>query len=103
MKRRIGSLWIRRIDLYPSVVLGNIEMKPAIENLTITEYLEYEAAKERQLWDNVRSKRSPTNYDEADFDSFHQNKSNTFNYPYSHNLPLPHPCSLPVQPYPKNY
>ncbi|GKB83172.1 hypothetical protein Tco_0950067 [Tanacetum coccineum] len=49
-------------------------MKPAIENLTITEYLEYEAAKERQLWDNVRSKRSPTNYDEADFDSFHQNK-----------------------------
>ncbi|GKC89224.1 hypothetical protein Tco_1149873, partial [Tanacetum coccineum] len=30
--------------------------------------------KERKLWDNVRSRRSPTNYDEADFDSFHRNK-----------------------------
>nr|GEU83093.1 RNA-directed DNA polymerase, eukaryota [Tanacetum cinerariifolium] len=55
-------------------------------------------AKERQLWDNVQSKRSPTNYDEADFDSFHW-----INCPYSHNLPPPHHSSLPVQPYPKNY
>ncbi|GJW66638.1 hypothetical protein Tco_0121062 [Tanacetum coccineum] len=26
-------------------------------------------------------------------------KINTFNYPYSHSLPPPHPCFLPVQPY----
>ncbi|GKB78705.1 hypothetical protein Tco_0945600, partial [Tanacetum coccineum] len=81
----------------------NMEMEPDIENITINEYIEYEAAKERQLWDNVRSKRSLTNYDKADFDSFHQNKSNTFIYPYSHNLSPPYPCSLHVQPYPKNY
>ncbi|GKD70885.1 hypothetical protein Tco_1324975 [Tanacetum coccineum] len=49
-------------------------MKPDIENMTMNEYWEYEAAKERQLWDNVRSRRSPTNYDEADFDSIHRNK-----------------------------
>ncbi|GJV83696.1 hypothetical protein Tco_1523594 [Tanacetum coccineum] len=49
-------------------------MEPDIKNLMLNEYLEYEAAKERQLWDNVRSRRSSTNYDEADVDSFHQNK-----------------------------
>ncbi|GKD71848.1 hypothetical protein Tco_1325938, partial [Tanacetum coccineum] len=81
----------------------NMEMEPDIENMTMNEYWEYEVVKERQLWDNVRSRRSPTNYDEADFDSFHRNKSSTFKYPYSHNLPPPHPCSLPIQPYPKNY
>nr|GEX04767.1 phytochrome B [Tanacetum cinerariifolium] len=78
-------------------------MEPDNKNMTINEYTEDEATKERKLWDNVRSKISLTNYDEADCDSFHQNKSNTFNYPYSHNLPPPHPCSLPVQPYPKNH
>nr|GEW49283.1 hypothetical protein [Tanacetum cinerariifolium] len=80
-----------------------MEIETDIETMTLNKYWEYEAKKERQLWDNIRSKRRPTNYDEADFDSFHQNKSSTFNYPYSHNLPPPHPCSLPVQPYPKNY
>ncbi|GJV37009.1 hypothetical protein Tco_1409486 [Tanacetum coccineum] len=83
--------------------LGSMEMKPDIENMTINEYLEYEAAKKRQLWDNVRFRRSLTNYDEADFNSFHQNKSSTFNYSYSLNLPPLHPYSLPVQTYPKNY
>ncbi|GJU15831.1 hypothetical protein Tco_1143797 [Tanacetum coccineum] len=77
---------------------GNIEMELDIENMTICEYLEYEAAKERRLWDDVRSRRSPTHYDETDFNSFHQNKSNTFYYPYSRYLHTP-----PVQPYPKNY
>ncbi|GKE89949.1 hypothetical protein Tco_1567424 [Tanacetum coccineum] len=43
--------------------------------MTLNEYLEYEAAKERKLWDNVRSRRSLTNYDDADVDSFHQNKT----------------------------
>ncbi|GJW89634.1 hypothetical protein Tco_0167187 [Tanacetum coccineum] len=75
-----------------------MEMKPDFKNMTICEYLEYEAAKGRRLWDDVRSRRSPTHYDETDFNSFHRNKSNTFYYPYSHYLPTP-----PVQPYPKNY
>ncbi|GJT61503.1 retrovirus-related pol polyprotein from transposon TNT 1-94, partial [Tanacetum coccineum] len=30
----------------------NMEMEPDIENMTISEYLEYEAAKERRLWDD---------------------------------------------------
>ncbi|GJS53308.1 hypothetical protein Tco_0626670 [Tanacetum coccineum] len=78
-------------------------MEPDTENMTISEYLEYKVAKERRLWDDVRSRRSPTKYKEADVDSYHQNKSKTFSYPYSHNLTPPHPYFLPVQPYPKNY
>ncbi|GKE44617.1 hypothetical protein Tco_1471901 [Tanacetum coccineum] len=49
-------------------------MEPDTENMTISEYLEYKAAKERRLWDDVRSRRSPTKYNEADVDSFHRNK-----------------------------
>ncbi|GJS61887.1 hypothetical protein Tco_0656671 [Tanacetum coccineum] len=49
-------------------------MEPDIENMTISEYPEYEAANKRRLWDDVRSRRSPINYNEADVDSFHQNK-----------------------------
>ncbi|GJX35135.1 hypothetical protein Tco_0246692, partial [Tanacetum coccineum] len=49
---------------------------PDIENMTISEYFEYEAAKERRLWDDVR--RSPANYNEADIDSFHRNKNDLF-------------------------
>ncbi|GKD81867.1 hypothetical protein Tco_1348706, partial [Tanacetum coccineum] len=75
-----------------------MEMDPDIKNMTLSEYLEYEAAKERQLWDDVRSRRSPTNDYETEFNSFHRNKSNTFYYLYSHYLPTP-----PIQPYPKNY
>ncbi|GKA71584.1 hypothetical protein Tco_0777723 [Tanacetum coccineum] len=82
---------------------GNMEMEPDIENMTISEYLEYKAAKERRLWDDVRSRRSPTKYNEANVDSFYQNKSKTFSYSYSHNLTPPHPYFLHVQPYPKNY
>ncbi|GJV51957.1 hypothetical protein Tco_1447698 [Tanacetum coccineum] len=78
-------------------------MKPDIKNMTMNEYLEYEAAKERQLWDDFRSRRSPTNYNEVDVDYFHWNRSKTFSYPYSHNLTPPYPCFLHVQPYPKNY
>ncbi|GKB17519.1 hypothetical protein Tco_0851442 [Tanacetum coccineum] len=57
-------------------LLRIMEIEPDIENMTLNGYLDYEAEKERRLWDNVRSRRSPTNYDEADVDSFHQNKSN---------------------------
>ncbi|GJW43677.1 hypothetical protein Tco_0072476 [Tanacetum coccineum] len=79
---------------------GNMKMKPDIENTTISEYLKYDATKERRLWDNVRSRRSPTNYNEADVDSFYSNKSKTFSYSYSYNLTPPHTCFLPIQPYP---
>ncbi|GJR87391.1 hypothetical protein Tco_0211402 [Tanacetum coccineum] len=84
-------------------LIRNMEMEPDIENMTISEYFEYEAVKEIRLWDDVRSSRSPTNYNEANVDSFHQNKSKNFSYPYSHNFTPPHPCFLPVQPYLKNY
>ncbi|GJV01797.1 putative reverse transcriptase domain-containing protein [Tanacetum coccineum] len=33
-------------------LLRNMEMEPDIENMTISKYLEYEAAKERRLWDD---------------------------------------------------
>nr|GEX32621.1 epidermal patterning factor 1 [Tanacetum cinerariifolium] len=39
-----------------------MEMEPDIENMTLNEYLEYEAMKERRLWDNVRSKSSLTSF-----------------------------------------
>ncbi|GJZ76057.1 hypothetical protein Tco_0640522 [Tanacetum coccineum] len=80
-----------------------METEPDTENMTISEYLEYKATKERRFWDDVRSRRSPSKYNEADVDSFHRNKSKTFSYPYAHNLTPLHPCFLPVQPYPKNY
>ncbi|GJT84535.1 hypothetical protein Tco_1066252 [Tanacetum coccineum] len=38
---------------------GNMEMEPDIENMTLDEYREYEAEKERRLWDNDRFKNSP--------------------------------------------
>ncbi|GJZ30915.1 hypothetical protein Tco_0575962 [Tanacetum coccineum] len=53
---------------------GNMEMESGIENMKISEYFEYEATTERRFWDDVRSRRSPTNYNEADVDSFHRNK-----------------------------
>ncbi|GJY56856.1 hypothetical protein Tco_0455971 [Tanacetum coccineum] len=93
----------RLLDKIPVSMTRNVKMEPDIENMTMNKYLEYEAAKERQLWDDVRSRRSPTNYNKADVDSFHRNKSKTFSYPYSHNLTPPHPCFLLVQPYLKNY
>ncbi|GKE87191.1 hypothetical protein Tco_1564666, partial [Tanacetum coccineum] len=37
-----------------------MEMEHDIDNMTINDYMEYEAEKERQLWRNVRSKISPT-------------------------------------------
>ncbi|GJS87748.1 hypothetical protein Tco_0770384 [Tanacetum coccineum] len=40
-------------------------MELDIKNMTLYEYLKYEAEKERQLWRNVQSKRSPTKYEEA--------------------------------------
>ncbi|GKB13775.1 hypothetical protein Tco_0847698 [Tanacetum coccineum] len=38
----------------------NMEMEPDIENMTMSEYLEYEVAKERRLWDDVPPRKSTT-------------------------------------------
>ncbi|GJT38136.1 hypothetical protein Tco_0938001 [Tanacetum coccineum] len=57
-----------------------MEMKPDIENITLNEYLEYEAEKERRSWWNVRSKSSPTRYEGADFNSFHRDKRVTLDF-----------------------
>ncbi|GJV09831.1 hypothetical protein Tco_1351372 [Tanacetum coccineum] len=51
-----------------------------IENMTLDEYRKYEAEKERRLWDDVRSKRSPTYYNEADVDYFHRNKNSIWEH-----------------------
>ncbi|GJQ89799.1 hypothetical protein Tco_0000938 [Tanacetum coccineum] len=46
--------------------------EPDIENMTLNEYLDYEAEKERRLWDNVQSRRNTTPpntpVDKKDFD-----------------------------------
>ncbi|GKA80678.1 reverse transcriptase domain-containing protein [Tanacetum coccineum] len=78
---------------------GIMEMEPDIENMTLNEYLKYEVEKERQFRMNVRSKRSPTKYEEADFDSFHWDKSSTFSYPYYNGLSPLHLYSQSTQPY----
>ncbi|GKA67952.1 hypothetical protein Tco_0767869 [Tanacetum coccineum] len=57
-----------------------MEMVPDIENMTLNEYLEYEAEKERRLRRNVRSKSSPTRYEGADFNSSHRDKSITLDF-----------------------
>ncbi|GJV73430.1 hypothetical protein Tco_1493425 [Tanacetum coccineum] len=40
-----------------------MEMEPGIKNMTLNEYLEYEAEKERQLWDNVEDGDDGDTYD----------------------------------------
>ncbi|GKF08484.1 hypothetical protein Tco_0042708 [Tanacetum coccineum] len=59
-----------------------MEMEPDIENMTLNEYLEYEAEKERRLWDNLRSKSSPTRYERADFNSSHCDGSISLDFPH---------------------
>ncbi|GJU88449.1 reverse transcriptase domain-containing protein, partial [Tanacetum coccineum] len=77
----------RNILLEPSFaaavnVVGIMEMEPNIENMTLNEYLEYEAEKERRLWDNLRSKSSPTRYERADFNSSHRDESISLDFPH---------------------
>ncbi|GJR91287.1 hypothetical protein Tco_0215298 [Tanacetum coccineum] len=62
--------------------VGFREEEPDIENMTPNEYLKYESEKKIRLWRSVRPKDSPTGYKKADIDSFHRDKSRTFNYPY---------------------
>ncbi|GJW33484.1 hypothetical protein Tco_0053516 [Tanacetum coccineum] len=87
-----------------------MQVEPDIENMTLEEYLKYESEKESRLWRSVRSKGSPTRYEGADVDSFHQDKSRTLDYPYYYEdieidkyyeLPHPHPYFQPPQPYTK--
>ncbi|GKE32032.1 hypothetical protein Tco_1451354 [Tanacetum coccineum] len=59
-----------------------MEMELDIDNMTLNEYLEYEVVKERRLWDNVRSKSSPTRYERADFNSSHRDKSISLDFPH---------------------
>ncbi|GJZ84405.1 hypothetical protein Tco_0649744 [Tanacetum coccineum] len=86
---------------------GIMEMDPDIENMTLNEYLEYEAEKERRLWDNVRSKSSPTRYERANFNSSHRDKSLSLDFPHYYEdafidkyyaLPPLIPCFQPSQP-----
>ncbi|GJR64789.1 hypothetical protein Tco_0010854 [Tanacetum coccineum] len=69
-----AALTAQQPMLQPSKERGNMEMEPDIENMTMSEYLEYEAVKVRRLWDDVRSRRSPTHYYEADFALLYRNK-----------------------------
>ncbi|GJU61472.1 hypothetical protein Tco_1243307, partial [Tanacetum coccineum] len=48
----------------------NMEMEPDIENMTMSEYLEYEAAKERRLWDDDEDLEDNQEEDGDDRDTF---------------------------------
>nr|GEX13891.1 hypothetical protein [Tanacetum cinerariifolium] len=57
---QVGCSYKKLLACNPKEYDGIMEIEPGIENITLNEYLEYEAKKERRLWDNVRSKSSPT-------------------------------------------
>ncbi|GKB65605.1 hypothetical protein Tco_0921791 [Tanacetum coccineum] len=85
-----------------------MEMEHDIENMTLNEYLEYEAEKERRSWWNVQSKSSPTRYEGADFNSSHCDKSVTLDFMHYYKdtlidkyyvLPPLLPCFRPSQPH----
>ncbi|GJU51762.1 hypothetical protein Tco_1221317 [Tanacetum coccineum] len=65
-----------------------MDMESDIENMTLDEYREYEAEKERRLWDNARSKNSPTRYKGAEFNSSHRDKSFFTQPPNPPNIPV---------------
>ncbi|GKC88313.1 hypothetical protein Tco_1148962 [Tanacetum coccineum] len=76
--------------------------------MTLNEYLEYEAKKERRIRRNVRSKINLTKYEGADFNYFNRDKSRAFDYLYYHEdieikkyyeLPILLSCFQPTQPY----
>ncbi|GJR50455.1 retrovirus-related pol polyprotein from transposon TNT 1-94 [Tanacetum coccineum] len=112
------ALWMKQAmkdyDIHCEDVLvlcdnkGIMEMEPDIENMTLDEYLEYEAEKERRLRDNLRSKSGPTRYERADFNSSHRDKSISLDFPHYYEdalidnyyaLPLLLPCFQPSQPH----
>ncbi|GJZ98245.1 hypothetical protein Tco_0670698 [Tanacetum coccineum] len=71
-----------------------------IEDMTIAEYMEYEAEMKRQSWRNARPYFS-TKYDDTDINFFHHDKRRVLDYPHHSNdskinayydLPLLLPC-----------
>ncbi|GJT00470.1 hypothetical protein Tco_0821639 [Tanacetum coccineum] len=69
-----------------------MEMEPDIENMTINEYLEYEADKKRQLWRNIQSKSSPTRppqpHNECGYESPDENDDFVAQPPHTPNTPV---------------
>ncbi|GKA06314.1 zinc finger, CCHC-type containing protein [Tanacetum coccineum] len=90
----------------PGMVKPKFGMKEKdIEDMTIAEYMEYEAAMKRQSWRNVRP-YFPTNQEDTDISSFHHNKRKVLDYPHHsydsktnvyYDLPSLLPCFKPVQ------
>ncbi|GJU17956.1 hypothetical protein Tco_1145922, partial [Tanacetum coccineum] len=72
----------RKYKTDPRCQFRNHGNGPDIQNMTLNEYLEYEAEKERQSWRNVQSKSSPTRYEGANFNSSHCVKSITLDFPH---------------------
>ncbi|GKB99991.1 hypothetical protein Tco_0986128 [Tanacetum coccineum] len=59
-------------------------MEKGIEDMTISEYMEYEAEMKRQSWRNARS-YFPTKYENTNINSFHHDKSRVLDYPHHSN------------------
>ncbi|GJU80463.1 hypothetical protein Tco_1282828 [Tanacetum coccineum] len=85
-------------------------MEKDIENMTIVEYMEYEAEMKRQSWRDAQS-YFPTKYENTDINSFNSNKSRVLGYAHHsddskinayYELPLLLPCFKPVQPHTKD-
>ncbi|GJV19834.1 putative reverse transcriptase domain-containing protein [Tanacetum coccineum] len=70
--------------LFGGVTIGVMEVEPDIDKMTLNEYLEYEAKKERRIRRNVRSKINLTKYEGVDFNYFNRDKSRAFDYLYYH-------------------
>ncbi|GJU11765.1 hypothetical protein Tco_1134161 [Tanacetum coccineum] len=68
-RSQFGLEWVLEVLFVVVLHTGNNLRKHRngadIENMTMSEYLEYEAVKERIVWDDVQSRRSPTHYDEG--------------------------------------
>ncbi|GJS69003.1 hypothetical protein Tco_0701844, partial [Tanacetum coccineum] len=85
-------------------------MEKDIEDMTIAEYIKYEAEMKRQSWRDSQS-YFPTKYDNWDVGSFHLKKNKTSDYPYYaddakinayYDLPPLLPCFKHIQPYTKH-
>ncbi|GKD34315.1 hypothetical protein Tco_1249824 [Tanacetum coccineum] len=59
-----------RCSRYSGAGIANMEMEPDIKNMMISEYLEYEAAKERRLWDDNDDSEEDQEEDGDDGDTF---------------------------------
>ncbi|GKA12201.1 hypothetical protein Tco_0691747 [Tanacetum coccineum] len=90
----------------PGMVKPKFGMKEKdIKDMTIAEYMEYEAAMKRQSWRNVRP-YFLTNQEDTDISSFHHTKKKVLDYPHHsydsktnvyYDLPSLLPCFKPFQ------